>query len=174
MGFETLTRPGDVILMVSLNHIYMLIFYLAAAGSERTFTAANPSYTIGELVHQMKSVGSALVLVHPSVPYGVLDAASQVGVEENRVLQSSGEKFPTSTQGTRSWQSFWTTEQDAKCWKWNAPAGKKARETVCVINFSSETTGLPEGVCITHYNFVANTAQVMQQGMTNRRRKIDS
>lgn len=33
--------------------------------------------------------------------------------------------------------------------------------TNAVVNFSSGTTGLPKGVCVTHHNLVANSAQAI-------------
>lgn len=63
----------------------------------------------------------------------------------------------------QDWRSILAPEAEAALWQWDS-LGEAATETVAVINFSSGTTGLPKGVCITHHNLIANTAQVINQG----------
>jgi acyl-CoA synthetase (AMP-forming)/AMP-acid ligase II len=55
------------VIVVAPNSIYTPVVYLATIGSKRIFTAANPAYTLSELVHQMKTVRPAVVLADPSV-----------------------------------------------------------------------------------------------------------
>ena len=39
-------KKGDVLMMVSPNHIFVPIAYLGAVGSGRIFSGANPLYTV--------------------------------------------------------------------------------------------------------------------------------
>lgn len=46
LGLDNLgVRKGDVLMIVSPNHIFMPIAYLGAVGSGRIFSGANPLYT---------------------------------------------------------------------------------------------------------------------------------
>lgn len=52
VGLEKLGIPEQRAIMVfTPNHIFVPVVYLAAAGSKRYFTGANPGYTINELAH---------------------------------------------------------------------------------------------------------------------------
>ena len=55
------------VMVIAPNSILTPVVYLATIGSKRIFTAANPTYTVPELVHQMKTVRAAVVLADPSV-----------------------------------------------------------------------------------------------------------
>lgn len=46
LGLDRLgLKKGDVLMIVSPNHIFMPVAYLGAVGSCRTFSGANPLYT---------------------------------------------------------------------------------------------------------------------------------
>ena len=45
VGLDSLgSRPGDVVLIFSPNHIFVPVAYLGTVGSKRIFSGANPSY----------------------------------------------------------------------------------------------------------------------------------
>ena len=148
-------------MVFSPNHLYVPMVYLAAAGSQRLFTGANPLYTVNEVAHQMKVIEAALVLIHPSLLETGLAAAKQAGISLDRVFQFSDQEVKPSKEGVRDWRTMTASESDAKSWQWDDLQGKPATETIAAINFSSGTTGLPKGVCITHHNLIANSSQAI-------------
>ncbi|KAL6245298.1 hypothetical protein RBB50_008073 [Rhinocladiella similis] len=152
----------EVILVLSPNQIPVSIVYLAAAGSKRCFTGVNPIYTAPEVAHQMKAIQAAVVLVHPSLLQTGLVAAKLANIPTDRIFSFSDneEQAPTSL-GVKDWRSILASETDANSWQWDSLQGDEAAQTTAVVNFSSGTTGLPKGVCITHYNLVANSAQAI-------------
>lgn len=163
VGLDKLRIPSQkAIMVISPNHIYLPVLYLASGGTGRFFTAANPSYTVRELVYQMRTIEAALVLVHPSVLDKGIEAASQANVPLQRIYQFSDKPCETSSHGVLDWRSILASEQASQHWKWDPLDGKSARETIAVVNFSSGTTGLPKGVCTSHYNVVANASQVSE------------
>ena len=160
VGLNNMGIPEQSAVMVFCpNHIYVPMAYLAAAGSKRYFTGANPIYTVNEVAHQMKSIEAAVVLVHPLMLETGLAAAKQAGVPLDRVFQFSDKEAQTSSDGVKDWRSMVASENDAASWKWDPLEGQASVDTVCAINFSSGTTGLPKGVCITHHNLIANASQ---------------
>jgi len=149
----------QAVMVISPNHIFVPIAFLATVGSKRYFTGANPSYTANELAHQLKVVNAAVLLIHPSLLEVGLAAAEQAAISLHRLfLFSDYECSPT--RGLRDWRSMAASEQESSSWRWDAlEEDDAAATTIAAINFSSGTTGLPKGVCITHYNLIANASQ---------------
>lgn len=159
MGLDRLgVAQQAAVLVLTPNHIYVPLVYLSVAGSKRCFTGANPSYTVNEVAYQMTATDPALVLVHPSLLETGIAAAKQAGIARDRLYLFSDRQSP-SLQGVRDWHSIAASKEDAVSWQWDPLQGAQSKQTVAVINFSSGTTGLSKGVCITHYNLVANSAQ---------------
>lgn len=148
------------IMVFTPNHIFVPMAYLGAAGSQRFFTGANPAYTVNEVAHQMKAISAAVVLIHPTLLETGLAAARLAHIPIERLfLFSDSEQLTTS--GVRDWRAMVASEADASSWEWDPLEGEAATRTTGVINFSSGTTGLPKGVCITHHNLIANSDQTI-------------
>lgn len=150
----------EAVLVFSPNQIHMITVYLATAGSCRCFTGANPSFTIDEVAYQMKVVSPAVVLVHPSLLETGLAAAEKAGIRSDRVY-AFGETTRMDTARVKNWLSILASSAEAKSWKWDPLEGDASTKTIAVINFSSGSTGVPKGVCITHRNLIANATQAL-------------
>lgn len=142
------------------NHIFVPMAYLAVAGSQRFFTGANPVYTVNEVAHQMKAISAAVVLIHPTLLETGITAAKRANIALDRLFIFSDSEHLT-TSGVRDWRTMVASEKDAASWAWNPLEGEAATQATAVINFSSGTTGLPKGVCITHHNLIANSDQAI-------------
>lgn len=150
--------PGQVIMVFTVNQIYVPPVYLAVAGSKRIFTGVNPNSTVAEVAYQMKTVEASIVLVHPSLLDTALAAAKQANIDTARLFTFS-ETEPSPSRGIRHWRELLATPTESKSWDWDPLDNEAAVSTVAAINFSSGTTGLPKGVCISHHNIVANAEQ---------------
>ncbi|KAM3418520.1 hypothetical protein BST61_g4498 [Cercospora zeina] len=159
------------IMVVAPNCIYTPVVYLATIGSGRIFTAANPSYTIPELVHQMKTVRAGLVLADPSVLLTVRNAAAEADIPRHRVYSFASAE---SNGDVTSWERILSSDSEAQAWHWDPLEGEASQSTIAVINFSSGTTGLPKGVCTTHYNWIANACQVVHARLHGTGQTIDT
>ncbi|CAK4033500.1 4-coumarate-- ligase-like 7 [Lecanosticta acicola] len=166
-GLDRMGIPQDsAIMVVAPNNIFVPIVYLTAAGSGRFFTAANPGYTVGELVHQMKTIRAAVVLADPSALEKVGEAARVAGIPREKIFEFS-DAPGTGAGSFQNWRSVWVTEQVGAQWQWDPMCGGGAEKRIAVVNFSSGTTGLPKGVCITHAQICANAAQVIHTRMAD-------
>lgn len=160
VGLNRLRIPESRAVMVFCpNNLYIPMVYLAAAGSKRYFTGANPNYTISEVAYQMRTIEAAIVLIHPSLLKTGLAAAKEAGIPFNRIFQFSDTVVGRSPEGIDDWRTMLASEAESRNWQWDPLEGQAAVDQICAINFSSGTTGLPKGVCITHHSLVSNASQ---------------
>ncbi|MFN8498309.1 MAG: 4-coumarate--CoA ligase family protein [Anaerolineae bacterium] len=124
---------------------YAIVFHgVALAGG--ILTTVNPLYTAHELAMQMRDSGAKYLLTIPLFLDNAKKAAAESGVEEIFVLGEGEGATP-----------FMALLQN------NAPVPQVAIDPttdLVVLPYSSGTTGLPKGVMLTHYNLVANLAQL--------------
>lgn len=111
-----------------------------------------------ELAHQLSNADAKLILSHPSKLDGVLEAADKVKFPRSRIFQFSDAVNPVRN-GIQDWSAFFASEAEASGWSWPELGADEARRTVATINYSSGTTGLPKGVCVSHANLIANIEQ---------------
>ncbi|BCS17229.1 acyl--CoA ligase [Aspergillus puulaauensis] len=150
---------GEVVMIYTPNHIFVPVAYQGIVGSGRIFSGANPIYTQFEIEHQIKDAGVKTILVHPSLVSTAVAAASRVGLSKERIFQFSD--YPcTPKEGVLDWRNMIGTEEEASRWKWDEMVDSSV-STAATINYSSGTTGLPKGVCVSHYNLVANVEQTI-------------
>lgn len=106
----------------------------------------------------MQNTEAKLVLVHPSLLDTVLPAAKQAGLSTDQLFQFSQTENPTK-DGIRDWRAMLASPAQSQSYEWPELDGDEAKQTIATINYSSGTTGLPKGVCVSHYNLVANILQ---------------
>jgi len=161
LGLDNLSIPtGSAIMVFSPNHIYVPMVYLGAAGSKRAFTGANPIYTVSEVSYQMKILDAAVLFVHPSLMDTGLKAAKEAGIPSSHIFVFSDEPGK-AVEGFQDWREMLAPAIEADDWRWDPLEGAAAENTVACINFSSGTTGLPKGVCVSHANLIANASQTI-------------
>ncbi|KAJ5128789.1 uncharacterized protein N7443_005903 [Penicillium atrosanguineum] len=150
-------EKGEVVMIITPNHIFVPVAYQGIAGSGRIFSGANPIYKVPEIQHQLKNTSAKVILTHPSLIQTVLEAARGVGFPEDRIFQFS-DRPCRAVYGILDWREMLGSEEEANMWKWD-DLRESADSTIATINYSSGTTGLPKGVCVSHYNLIANVEQ---------------
>ncbi|KAG9258348.1 4-coumarate-CoA ligase [Emericellopsis atlantica] len=150
----------DVVMICTPNQIHVPVAYLGIVGAGCIFSGANPAYTEQELVHQITNTTAKLLLVHPKMLPLILPAARKAGVPKDRIFQFS-ETANEPSQGVLDWREMIGTPEQGDAWNWPDLPPQEATSTVATINYSSGTTGLPKGVCVSHYNLIANVEQTV-------------
>lgn len=138
---------GDVFAIYSPNLPEYAIAFHAVAALGGVVTTANPLYTPHELAHQLKDARARFLLTVPPFLANAREAAEAAGgIEEIFVFGEAEGATPFMALLQNSGQPPAVTID--------------ARRDLIVLPYSSGTTGLPKGVMLTHYNLVANLAQL--------------
>lgn len=150
---------GEAVMIYTPNHIFVPVAYQGIVGSGRVFSGANPVYTQSEIEHQLEDTRAKAILAHPSLARRAVAAATRVGIPKGRIFQFWDHPCEPC-DGIPDWRSMIGTEEEAQNWKWDEMADAST-SVVATINYSSGTTSLPKGVCVSHYNLIANVEQTI-------------
>ncbi|GES63234.1 acetyl-CoA synthetase-like protein [Aspergillus terreus] len=153
-------QKGEVVLILTPNHLFVPIAYQGIVGAGRIFSGANPAYTPRELEYQIRNTDAKLLLVHPSLIDNAIEASRRAGLSKDRIFLFPDDAPTGPIQGVHDWRTMIGTEEEGASWKWDEMADT-AQSVVATINYSSGTTGLPKGVCISHRNLIANVEQTI-------------
>nr|XP_022331327.1 4-coumarate--CoA ligase-like [Crassostrea virginica]XP_022331328.1 4-coumarate--CoA ligase-like [Crassostrea virginica] len=145
-------KKGDVICIHSVNIPEFSILLLAAASAGIIVTTSNPAYTAGELSRQLEHSKAKAVFTIPQLVPVVRDA-----IESGDSLTDLGKNITVfgESEGCRPFATL--MQDDGAAFPENVNIDPL--EDVCVLPYSSGTTGLPKGVMLTHDNLVANLQQ---------------
>ncbi|KAL2263472.1 hypothetical protein VTK26DRAFT_6679 [Humicola hyalothermophila] len=168
-------RRGDRVLIFSNNNIFFPSVFLGILMAGGIVSGANPTFVPRELAYQLKDSESSFLFVAEHATATAFEAAAQVGLPKERIFVLGGKTQAASEiatapnpapgiQGRVGGARHWTellagNAAQAETWSWEEPANPE--ETTCCLNYSSGTTGLPKGVEISHYSYVANGAGVV-------------
>ncbi|KAL7623060.1 hypothetical protein AAE478_006739 [Parahypoxylon ruwenzoriense] len=151
-------RPGDRVLLFSGNSLFTPVVFMGILMAGGIFTGANPSFVSRELAYQLKDSGASFLLAADASMEIAVEAATQAGLPRSRVYSFDATALDAqpgqARLGTRHWTSLLVSKAEAAKFDWFEPADSKT--TICALNYSSGTTGVPKGVEITHYSYVAN------------------
>ena len=120
-----------------------------------------------ELEYQLRDSGATILISAPDKTDVAQTAASRAQLRRNQVFlfdSPFGANSVRNQNGVDSWSVLWSSDEDARTWRWKAITTiDEAQTTTAVINYSSGTTGVPKGVELSHYNLVANSMQLVHK-----------
>ncbi|KAF6826735.1 4-coumarate- ligase [Colletotrichum plurivorum] len=159
-------KPGDRVLLFSGNSLFFPVLFIGVLMAGGVFTGANPGFVSRELAHQLKDSGATFMVAAEGSIDVALEAAKQVQMPARNVfvfdttIPGSSQPEKPARGGARHWTELIAPKTQAEKFDWVEPADP--RTTTCCLNYSSGTTGVPKGVEISHYSYVANGAGVVK------------
>jgi len=170
------SKPGQVVMILSPNHIFVPVAYLGIVGSKRIFSGGNPAYTVSgkssqraslrcmltipELTHQVTNTQAQFILAHPSLVKTAIAAARGARLPADRIFLFSDEPN-APIDGCKDWRDLLPSAAEGDAYSFPVLSEEEAKTTTATVNFSSGTTGLPKGVEVSHHNLVANLDQTI-------------
>ena len=136
---------GDVFAIYSPNVPEYAAAFFGVSTAGGVVTTMNPLYTAGEVNRQLRDSGARFLLTIPQFLDAATRGAEGTGVEEVFVFGEAAGATPFAALMA-------TGEPPA--------VAIDPREDLAALPYSSGTTGMPKGVMLTHYNLVANLAQI--------------
>ncbi|CAJ0845838.1 9577_t:CDS:2, partial [Entrophospora sp. SA101] len=150
-------KPGEVLAIVSPNHIHYPIASLGTIAFGGAVTTANPNYTVDELTYQLTDSKASIIVAHPSTLPTVLKAANNVKIPTSKIFVF--DENEDLDHGIRTFISLFKDDDDDSAII-HYTTEEKVKSTTAYLCYSSGTTGRQKGVETTHYNMVANIEQV--------------
>ncbi|XXH03726.1 hypothetical protein Hte_010132 [Hypoxylon texense] len=151
-------KPGDRVLVYSGNSIFFPAVFMGVLMAGGIFSGANPSFVARELAYQLKDSEATFLIASDASMEIAVDAASQAGLPTSRIFSFDATALDarpgTARLGSRHWTTLLASEEEGAKFDWIEPAD--ASTTLCALNYSSGTTGVPKGVEITHQAYVGN------------------
>lgn len=147
-------KRGDVLAFYTPNDVDTPALTCGVLWAGGCASPANPLYTLDELTFQLTNSGAkALVTQLPFLPTAK-QAAARAGIPEDRIILLGEEGDPEGK--IRHWSSIKST---AYCSRYAKTKVRPSKDLAFLV-YSSGTTGLPKGVCLTHYNVISNLLQM--------------
>ena len=139
-------KQGDVMAILSPNIPEYAVAFHAVCTLGGINTTVNPTYTPGEIAHQLKDSGAKFLLTIPMFLENARAAAEEAGsIEEIFVFGEAEGATPFAA----------LLHNDGKL----PVVDIDPATAIAVMPYSSGTTGLSKGVMLTHRNIVANMVQ---------------
>jgi 4-coumarate--CoA ligase len=134
---------GEVVAIMAPNCPEYAVVFHGVAMAAGVVTTINPTYTAGEVHHQLNDAAATKLITIPMFLDTAVAASADSGVKEIIVIGGA--------EGYRSLTDLFGEPLDEQ-----VPVDPN---DVVVLPYSSGTTGLSKGVMLTHHNLVANLVQ---------------
>jgi long-chain acyl-CoA synthetase len=153
-------RPGDRVFVVLPNSPQMMIVYYATLKVGGVVAMPTPDADTLAIIGTIRQVGAKVLITLRQ--YAELAEVVKAKTDTTTVVLADITQETLSTEERQALRKIGTIMEDMICEideNIKPPDVKVTPDDLAVIAFTSGTTDLPKGVCLTHGNLVANTLQ---------------
>lgn len=163
LKYELQVTETSTVCLFAPNHVDYLPVTLAVGLCGAKLTPVNPQYTRDELLTILDRSESSVLIAHVSTLDTALAAAKVSKCVENVIVMTEQDEAPP--EGVVTLESI--KDHDKGFDKTVRDRHPDTSLHPYLLPYSSGTTGLPKGVCLTHSNLVSNLLQFDEvEGMT--------
>lgn len=157
LHYEYLLQPDDSVALFSPNNVDYLPICLAVGMCGSKVAPINPLSTADELSKILGRSFSKILFTHAKLLHVALEAVSKCdGVVEDVVVLPDVQSDPDIAHGTVNFESL-SKYVHASPLTESVKAVHSSHPWL--LPYSSGTTGLPKGVCLSHVNMISNLLQ---------------
>ncbi|KAF2889523.1 hypothetical protein ILUMI_16650, partial [Ignelater luminosus] len=145
--------PNDIISLCSLNHFNSCVPVIAASFLGATLSCLDPMLSLNDTVYLIKQVRPKMIFV------GEESVALIEGAVKEAQLQTEIVVFGLSTVHSE-FADFFAPKENENF----RPVEVENNKETALILFSSGTTGLPKGICLSHYSIMRQSYNIVDVG----------
>lgn len=163
LRFEYLLKPNDTVALFSPNNIDYLPICLAVAMCGSKLTPLNPLYTVQEMTTVLDRSSSKILFTHAKLLPVALEASAKSKSVEHIVVIPDPEKdcdLPSGAVDLAMLSGYKHSPNLEASVDEVHHHVKDVNNHPWLLPYSSGTTGLPKGVCLSHGNMIANLLQL--------------
>eukprot|EP00956_Cyclotella_meneghiniana_P013774 scaffold20186_cov71-Cyclotella_meneghiniana.AAC.2 len=163
LRFEYLLKPIDTVALFSPNNIDYLPICLAVAMCGSKLTPLNPLYTVQEMTTVLDRSSSKILFTHAKLLPVALEASAKSKSVEHIVVIPDPEKdcdLPSGAVDLAMLSGYKHSPNLEASVDEVHHHVKDVNNHPWLLPYSSGTTGLPKGVCLSHGNMIANLLQL--------------
>ncbi|KAL3795367.1 hypothetical protein HJC23_009540 [Cyclotella cryptica] len=163
LRFEYLLKPSDTVALFSPNNVDYLPVSLAVAMCGSKLTPLNPLYTAQEVLTILDRSSSKILFTHAKLLSVALEAAMKSKSVDHIVVMPDVEQNHDIPFGTVNFENLAQYNHfpnlDTSVEEVHDHV-KDVNSHPWLLPYSSGTTGLPKGVCLSHGNMISNLLQL--------------
>lgn len=163
LHYEYLLKPEESVALFSPNNVDYLPICLAVGMCGSKVAPINPLSTADELSRILERSFSKILFAHAKLLPVALEAASRCDGVEHVVVLPDVQSDPIIAHGTVNFESLSTYVHASPLTESVQAVHNHVRDANShpwLLPYSSGTTGLPKGVCLSHGNMISNLLQL--------------
>lgn len=137
-------KPGDIVTVCSHNHLDTVVPLLATFFLGAIPASLDPTLSLADITVLIKQVVPKMFFVSEEAVQLIEEVHQKLGLEAEVVVFGNTEKYVR-------FERFLEAKEGEGDFRPNEEVDDQ--ETGCIF-FSSGTTGLPKGICLTHYGLL--------------------
>lgn len=151
-------KEGGTVAMLCPNHVDYAPVTLATSLNGAKITPINPLYTVDEINMVIRRSGASVLVVHQNILEAGLQSAKDCSDTIKNVVVITDAPGTAVPEGTTSFDAV--CDHSSPFFKTIMEQHESTDQFPVILPYSSGTTGLPKGVCLTHNNIASNIAQI--------------